>query len=325
MEPANNPAGILAIAGGGTRGVVPGAQLEYIAREEKVDPKALFSFKAGTSIGSIIAGGLSLPGNHTITDINQILKSTLPKVFAKPSLISRIFHLGYAFSNEYGAGPLQNGLQAQFGNTPFSAATNPLLVISTRTNPFRGYRFISDQPSPYPNLTFTQVLRASSAAPTYLPGYFLTNNQGAQDEFVDGGMSGANDPTNVAQSYFSRRIPLSREVVILSLQTGKCDLALPKSSARWGWLSWVGCDNEALITGLFDTMISNTADIVEDWQHSPSLKGRSLLILNPVVPFKDDALNNASPEVLDALIDIANIDADHNKVAINELIRKLVP
>ena len=325
MEPSTSSTGgrILCIAGGGSRGVIPPTYLEYIEKEHKVDPKELFDFHSGTSIGSILATGLAKKGPQTVSDITKCLLQTLPKVFASPSLISKILHLGFAFKEEYGAAPLQTALSAQFGDTLYSETTKPVLVMATRTNPFSPYRFISDQPSPYPNLTMTQVLRASSAAPTYLPGYFITNNQGTEDEYIDGGMSGANDPTNVAITYFSRRI--TKRIVVLSLQTGKCTLALPASSARWGWLSWVGKNDEALITGLFDTMISNTAQIVEDWQAGPSVAGRASLILNPVVPFKDDALNSSSPEVLNALIDIANIDAEANKDSISDFVRLLKP
>ncbi len=325
MEPSNRSTGLLCIAGGGSRGVMPGAYLDNIQKENKVDPKKIFDFHSGTSVGSIVAVGLAKEGDQTVSDINKCLLETLPKVFASPSIFSKIFHLGYAFKEEYGAGPLQSALNTQFGNTPYSQTTKPVLVMAAKTNPFSPYRFISDQPSPYPNLTMTQVMRCSSAAPTYLPGYFLTNNQGTQDEYIDGGMSGANDPTNVAITYFSRRIPLNKQIVVLSLQTGECPLALPASSARWGWLSWVGKNDEALITGLFDTMISNTAQIVEDWQAGPSLGGRVSLILNPVIPLKDDALNSSSPEVLNALIDIANVDAEANKDKIADIVRLLKP
>ncbi|MFN4174009.1 MAG: patatin-like phospholipase family protein, partial [Parachlamydiaceae bacterium] len=258
MEPSNRSTGLLAIAGGGARGVMPGAYLDFIHKEFKVDPKKLFHYHSGTSVGSIVALGLAKKGEQTVSDINKCLLETLPKVFSSPSIFSKIIHLGYAFQEEYGAAPLQAALNAQFGDALYNETTKPVLIMATKTNPVSPYRFISDQKSPYPNLTMTQVLRCSSAAPTYLPGFFLTNEKGGQDEFIDGGMSGANDPTNVAITYFSRRIPLNKKVVVLSLQTGECPLALPKSSSRWGWLTWVGSHNEALITSLFDTMITNT-------------------------------------------------------------------
>ena len=72
-------------------------------------------------------------------------------------------------------------------------------------------------------------------------------------------------------------------------------------------------------------MITNTAEIVEDWKEGPSLAGRASLVLNPIIPLKDDALNSSSREILDALIDIANTDADANKDKIEAIVRELKP
>lgn len=311
---------LLSIAGGGSRGVIPVAYLIYIQKEFKVDVKNLFRFHAGTSVGSILALGLAMPGDKTIYDIKTSLLDSLPKVFYNPPWYEKLLTLGFALRSEYNAAPLQAALQSQFGDTPFSAATKPVLIMATKTKPFSDYRFISDVQNPFPNLTMTQVIRASSAASTYLPAYFIKNNTGASIEFVDGGLSGANDPTMVAANYFDSRGHALKS--ILTLETGQVPLNLPVSSAKWGYLQYVAGSNEPLISGLFDTMVSNTTNMTADWG---KINGRRVLNLNPLIPLKDDALNNGSPEVLDALMDIAQHDAENQKDAIGDFVRGLRP
>lgn len=198
---APGPKRLLAIDGGGIRGVLA---LEILARIEMLLGKGrpefrlgqYFDYIAGTSTGAIIAAGLAR--GMAVAEIMTFYLDAGAQMFARASLLER---LKYKFKDE----PLARKLKEVFGartalGSP-SLESMLLLVLRNATtdspwpissNPFAKYNDPA-RPDCNLNLPLWQLIRASSAAPTYFPPEVIEVGP-RQFVFVDGGVTMYNDP-----------------------------------------------------------------------------------------------------------------------------------
>ena len=199
----SGPRKLLAIDGGGIRGVLSLKILEDIERllikESKRDDYRLadyFDCVAGTSTGGIIAAGIAV--GMSVKEILDFYLNNGAAMFDKASIIRR---LQYQYKSE----PLALQLQHVFGATTTLGApeveTLLLLVMRNATtdspwpvsnNPFAKY---NDPKHGACNLHFPlwQLVRASTAAPTYFPPEVIDCG-GKPFVFVDGGVTMYNNP-----------------------------------------------------------------------------------------------------------------------------------
>ncbi|MCI0466515.1 MAG: patatin-like phospholipase family protein [Beijerinckiaceae bacterium] len=197
------PRKLLAIDGGGIRGVLALqilAKIESLLREESRNPDYrladYFDYVAGTSTGAIIASGISL-GMSVDAILDFYLKNG-SEMFDKASVVRR---LQYKYESE----PLAEQLKIAFRSAPTlgSEEIETLLLIVLRNattdspwpisnNPFAKY---NDTSHPANNLKFPlwQLVRASTAAPTFFPPEVITV-EGKPFVFVDGGVTMYNNP-----------------------------------------------------------------------------------------------------------------------------------
>lgn len=205
---------MLSIDGGGIRGVLALGILQKIedilrAKSGRDDFRLAdyFDYIAGTSTGGIIAAGLSI--GMPVKDIMAFYLKNGAQMFEKAGLLKR---LRYKFDSE----PLAKQLKIVFGaNTEFgsnSLRTLLLLVLRNATtdspwplsnNPYAKYNddTYADPGRPDNNLRLPlwQLVRASTAAPTYFPPEVIVlrdknSKPIRQFVFVDGGVTMYNDP-----------------------------------------------------------------------------------------------------------------------------------
>ncbi len=203
------PKKLLAIDGGGIRGVLALEVLQRIedllkAKSGKADFRLAdyFDYIAGTSTGGIIAAGLSI--GKSVEEILEFYQEAGAQMFVKANLLRR---LRYEFKSE----PLAKKLKEVFDtNTTLGSEklkTLLLLVMRNATtdspwpisnNPFAKY---NDGTRPDCNLKFPlwQLVRASTAAPTYFPPEVIVLPSAApagerEFVFVDGGVTMYNNP-----------------------------------------------------------------------------------------------------------------------------------
>ncbi|RNJ42479.1 patatin [Mesorhizobium erdmanii] len=205
---------MLSIDGGGIRGVLALGILQKI--EDILKAKSgsddfrladYFDYIAGTSTGGIIAAGLSI--GMPVKDIMAFYLKNGTQMFEKVGLLKR---LRYKFESE----PLAKQLKTVFGaDTQFGSdrlRTLLLLVLRNATtdspwplsnNPYAKYNddTYADPNRPDNNLRLPlwQLVRASTAAPTYFPPEVIVlrdknNKPIRQFVFVDGGITMYNDP-----------------------------------------------------------------------------------------------------------------------------------
>jgi uncharacterized protein len=203
------PKKLLAIDGGGIRGVLALEVLQRIedllkAKSGRADFRLAdyFDYIAGTSTGGIIAAGLSV--GMSVKEILEFYQEAGAQMFVKANLLRR---LRYKFEDE----PLAAKLREVFASdtTLGSEKLQTLLLLVMRNattdspwpisnNPYAKYND-SARPDSNLKLPLWQLVRASTAAPTYFPPEVIVLPSAAQAGerefvFVDGGVTMYNNP-----------------------------------------------------------------------------------------------------------------------------------
>jgi hypothetical protein len=198
------PKRLLAIDGGGIRGVLSLEVLKRIeellrassGRGEAFRLADYFDYISGTSTGGIIAAGLSI--GLSVDEIMRFYVQAGAQMFVKANLLRR---LRTKFEDE----PLANMLKDVFGAQTLLGSdrlrTLLLLVLRNATtdspwpisnNPFAKYNELA-RPDANVKLPLWQLVRASTAAPTYFPPEVIVVS-GREFVFVDGGVTMYNNP-----------------------------------------------------------------------------------------------------------------------------------
>lgn len=202
---APGPKSILALDGGGTRGIIELAFLERIesfirARDASMRLSDYFDLVGGTSTGSIIAGCVAM--GRTVEEIKQLYYTLGPRVFRRrwsmPGLAARFDAKNLAsLLQETYAGAYLGGDSLQTG---FAAMTrrfdtgSPWLISNNPRSPFW------DDPSDGAyvgnrHYKLADVVRASAAAPGFFAPLLLEIAPGVSGLFIDGGLSPYNNPS----------------------------------------------------------------------------------------------------------------------------------
>ena len=199
---APGPKRVLALDGGGVRGVVALAfleRLETLLRERFGRPIVLadyFDLIGGTSTGALIATGLALG-----QDVGSLIASYL-------ALSAQVFRgsrwHGGLLVPKFRSKPLEAQIQAQVGDATLGSdrLRCGLAIVAKRidtgsiwvfhNNPRGRYFEPSGQHGaavPNRNLPLARLLRASTAAPTFFAPEYLEVAPGTRGLFVDGGVS----------------------------------------------------------------------------------------------------------------------------------------
>lgn len=207
----SDPHKLLALDGGGIRGVL---SLEVLAKIETELQKKLcrddsfvladyFDYMAGTSTGAVIATCLSL--GMRVDQVRNFYVESGPAMFDKTRLLRRYFL--NKFHDEKLKNKLQEVIFAQTGEPEAKLGSDKIrtylmMVLRNATtdspwpisnNPAAKY---NDRTRPYCNLNFPlwQLVRASTAAPTYFPPEVISVGRDLDFIFVDGGVTMYNNP-----------------------------------------------------------------------------------------------------------------------------------
>lgn len=214
---ANGPKKILACDGGGILGLMSVeilAKIETDLRAARNEPGLVladyFDFVCGTSTGAIIAACIS--AGMSMDTIRKFYLTSGKQMFDKASLFKR---LQYSYNDEPLARLLRQAFDEQLEEkdaTLGSPNLKTLLMMVMRNhstdspwpvtnNPFAKYNDRARKDCNL-NLPLWQLIRASTAAPTYFPPEVVTFAEGTPDEysfiFVDGGVTTYNNPAYLA-------------------------------------------------------------------------------------------------------------------------------
>ncbi|GAB5388158.1 MAG: patatin-like phospholipase family protein [Alphaproteobacteria bacterium] len=241
---------VLAIDGGGIRGLVPARVLEEIEARTGKPIAEMFDMVAGTSTGGILATGLTAPDpknknkpRYSASDLAAIYHRHGRELFP-PTVFRRLRPITGGL---YDIGALQRVLDKQLGDTRMSDSLTHLVLpaydIERRQPVFmrhlKGHRdrdfFMKDAAS------------ATAAAPAYFPpvelhavrGRGAKQVQGERFALVDGGVV-ANNPSLVALLQAMRVAPPDAEIMIVSVGTGSGVKPISVDKARnWTARDWI--------------------------------------------------------------------------------------
>jgi hypothetical protein len=225
---------LLAIDGGGLAGLIPAEsliQIEQQLNQITGTPKPLcerFDLIAGTSTGAILAAGLAL--GLKAAELRDFYLQYGREIFTKSFLPVRFWH-------SYPSAPLEKHLKEVLGEatTLGSDRLRTQILIVTKNATQGNDWFFGNNPRQkfFKNnagLPLWQVVRASSAAPTYFPPQTIEvpDDTGTKQryEFIDGGVSSYNNPA--LQVFLEATIPQygygwpmgMDQLLLISLGTG---------------------------------------------------------------------------------------------------------
>ncbi|WP_405141980.1 CBASS cGAMP-activated phospholipase [Sphaerisporangium sp. NBC_01403] len=284
---------ILALDGGGFRGMFSAAVLARLEEDLNVRITDHFDLIAGTSTGGIIALGLGL--GLSPREILTFYTDHGPRIFRDRSRMRGVRHL---FRAKYGSGPLRAALTEVFGDRTFGESTKRLVITSYNVAADDVYLFRTPH---LPTLkrdwreSAVNIALATSAAPTYLPGMRL---DGAR--LVDGGVW-ANNPAMVAltETVGPLGIPLDA-IRVFSLGTTIDVRHRHRRLDRGGLLPWAGDAVEVLMRAQSESAAKQVRHFVGK---------TNVLRLNPTVPTGAVALDKVNIETLYGLAGHVSRDA----------------
>ncbi|MEL6212388.1 MAG: patatin-like phospholipase family protein [Pseudomonadota bacterium] len=270
---------VLAIDGGGVRGIVAAVLLDALDGERRAlgaqrPLSDCFDLLAGTSTGAIIAGGLVAPDKTgegpraTPAVLRDLYRSESANIFPRRfwCRLPVIGRLRQFFGPLYRPDALIRILTNLLGDASFSDLRRNLIISSYAIDP-RGAAFFRGGPDyagktlpqgvtpPALGVSLVDAIVGSAAAPTFFPPHQIRDrNTGDISTVIDGGVF-LNDPALLALAEAVMLFP-DDDIRVISVGTGRLTNPYPFNRARsWGffeWLSPVGEFRTPLISAISD-------------------------------------------------------------------------
>lgn len=301
---------VLAIDGGGIRGIIPALILSEIQKQLSKELWQCFDLISGTSTGGIIALGIGTACNngkpYAPDQLVDLYVRNGPQIFAKNWLTG----VRELFAPKYSPASLEYTLAKFFLSTEFSTALTPLLVSSYDLQTQRPFFFKSHKIAAYPNYNWrvVDIARATSAAPTFFPPLHLV--RGAEDyALVDGGVF-VNNPAMAAYIEARALYPDAEKIVVVSVGTGDRQDNITYATAKgWGLLGWA----RQIVPVLMDS-VSEAVDY--ELGVLPECSYHRLQVLD--LTAASSHMDNVSPENLSSLQTIARNYISSHSTDINK-------
>lgn len=253
IQSVSRPRRLLSIDGGGLLGLIPAEALILIEQQLNqltgVDKPLCdrFDLIGGTSTGAILAAGLAL--GLKAVELRDFYLKFGNNIFTKCFLPVRFWH-------SYPSAPLEKHLKDVLGESTTlgdSKLRTQILIVTKNATQGNDWFFTNNPATKFFNnnstLPLWQVVRASSAAPTYFPPQTIAvpDETGKKQsyEFVDGGVSSYNNPS--LQVFLEATIPRygngwpmgADKLLLMSLGTGFNSIAIdPGKAADYNVVKW---------------------------------------------------------------------------------------
>jgi uncharacterized protein len=200
---------ILSIDGGGIKGIIPAYQLVKLEEELGGKISDHFDLIAGTSTGAILAAGLS--SGYNAQELLDLYLNEGKNIF-KSSLKQKLKSMNGLIGSKYADKKFEKSLRKYFGNSCLKDLSTDFLAVT--------YNMTNDRPrffstSQEPEYDVANVVRASSAAPTYFNPVEIEGQK-----YIDGGVV-SNNPAMCAYAEAKNLYKTqASEMFVLSLGTG---------------------------------------------------------------------------------------------------------
>ncbi|WP_029058696.1 patatin-like phospholipase family protein [Stappia stellulata] len=305
---------ILAIDGGGIRGLIPLRILETLEARLRTLGKSAplhryVDLVAGASTGALVAAGIAAPKPDdrsgapaaTVEELRRFFEVEAREVLRRRSLLERLVANPSApFDERYDARPLERLLKERFGWTSIASALTRLALpaydIEARAPVIMSNGRESDGERPE-DFYVWQAVRAAMATPTLFEPMKTERIGGAGGErvLVDGSLF-MNNPVMAAYLEGRKLGWAAEDMVIVSLGTGS-QFAPRFSYTRavgWGPLGWLSAKNGVpLVTMASHGQAATTAYAATRVLAEAGVA--SVLRLDGALPQGADDLDNTRP------------------------------
>ena len=311
---------ILAIDGGGIRGIIPALILEEIENRTSLHISKLFDVVAGSSTGGILTATIAIPyknlkkPKYTAGDMVKFYRSLGQEIF-KRSLWYKIKSGWGLWAPKYPSKGIVNTINRLIGDEKVcESLTN--IVITTydleKSEPFIISSFNPDHQQAY--------LRCAVRGTTSVPSYFSphkTKINGRVLSLVDGSAFA----TNPALWGYVEAVGDGEEVLMLSLGTGETSLNFShKKCKKWGILQWLLTlkGPEMVFDGMSDAAGQSVKKAISQNKYGKYFR------LQMTIPNELSVLDNIDDENVEQLVKHAENFIKENDELINEICRYLI-
>jgi patatin-like phospholipase/acyl hydrolase len=260
-EGTSRPLRVLALDGGGIRGVISASVLAELERRCGRKVGEMFDLIAGTSTGGILALGLTTPDptapgkpRYGAQDLVDLYVEKGHLIF-RSSLWYRLVTLFGLFGSKYAVSGLEKTLGDYFGDAHLKDAVKEVLITSYDLESRDAWFLARHKALVDANSDFAirDVARATSAAPTYFRPERLQLTPATA--MVDGGVF-ANNPAMCAYvEAIKLKMPGYEDILVVSLGTGQVKTPIHYLQARtWGLIGWARQLISVFMDGVSDTV-----------------------------------------------------------------------
>jgi patatin-like phospholipase/acyl hydrolase len=241
---------VLAIDGGGIRGLIPALVLAELERRAGRRVFELFDMIAGTSTGGILACALCAPDPLPASELVKLYEEEGPDIFDR-SLFQRVRSAEGLLDEKYDDAALNRALERFLGHKRLSETRPDLIVPSYDTALPGPYFFKTSKAKDTPgddDFPLSIVARATSAAPTYFEPV-----EAGERALVDGGVFATNPAMCAFAEVLNEVAP--RDVVLLSLGTGERTHQRGFDEIKdWGLAKWARPILDVVFDGVSDAV-----------------------------------------------------------------------
>jgi patatin-like phospholipase/acyl hydrolase len=263
---------VLAIDGGGIRGIIPALVLADLEARTGRPISASFDLIAGTSTGGILACALARAsdagdGPHfNASALVQLYVEEGPNIFGA-DLLRRIHTVDGLLDERYADTGLRAALDRYLGDARISQARTDLFITAYELEGRFAFFFRSTRARARATDDFTMAdaAHATSAAPTYFEPARVSDVAGEKTyTLVDGGVFATN-PAMCALAEVSRAGKLGEVELLLSLGTGAQEAPIRYEDARgWGQLEWAPRIVDVVFDGVSETVDFQASQLLDD-------------------------------------------------------------
>ena len=338
---------ILAIDGGGIRGIIPAMVLAEIEKRTQKQIFDLFDLIAGSSSGGILALGLTKPklaaessenlslAQYSAEDLLQIFVEYGAEIFYEPFFEKILGQIEDIFIQpKYSSAGREEILKQYFGNTCLEDNLKEVFVTSYDIEQ-RFPIFFTNKPEKQETeskkfrklckgFTLTDAALATSATPTYFAPHHVPTSHNPKGFYtlVDGGLV-ANNPSHLAilEAEISRKeqkqVLNTNDILLVSLGTGSLTSIYPYDEVKnWGLLQW----GRPLLNMVLDGGSEVVAGELERLFESNNIETKtSYFRFQTFLRNELEEIDNASPKNISELKVIGNLLISEKSKEIDDL------
>jgi uncharacterized protein len=230
---------ILAIDGGGVRGIIPALALEALETVTGRPARESFDLLAGTSTGAVIAGAVAagIPAERIVS----LYRRRGPELFRRVPVLSLLRRV--VVGHQYDVETLRRMISEELGDLAgwrINDVPRDIMLTAKGLDDGHPWYFVKGRPGQEPSRTgdlmLADCITASAAAPTYFAPLPIETI----GLLVDGGVGVAGNPVYQAcvEAFEYTADYRPAETVVVSLGTGRF-LDRPRPTWLWSWVEWV--------------------------------------------------------------------------------------